>query len=1557
MWDLVEKLGFEGGRVLEPGCGSGNFLGFAPSSAEVTGVELDPISAAIAEQLYGARAEVHTGGFEDFERPDGWFDLTIGNVPFGKITPHDPRHNRNRHSIHNYFLAKSVRLTRPGGLIVALTSRYTLGSRNPAARREIAAMADLVGAIRFPENTFAAAAGTKVVEDLLVLRRHDTDPTPEPRPGRRPMPAWTRAVALDLPELPSAGDDDAEPELIGEYFADHPNMVLGELTTGRGMYRDHELVVRDDGRLASNLGPTVETLVADATETGGLMAPAPPRVTDPGDHGSRRRAGSAEWNLEFAQEGSLVVGNGGVIGRYLDGVVSPFRPRIAKDTNELRRLIRLRDAARRVLDVQLTEGADDLSSAQQDLGKHYDDYVRLYGPLNRFTEGRRGQGDDSVLRTQPRMGGFRHSDPDWPLVSALEVFDDDAQKATKAAIFTQRVISPPPVRLGVETATDAVAVCLDETGTVTVDRVADLLGVDHDQARSELGELVYDDPESDSVVPAAQYLSGNIRHKLAAAEQAAEREPRFAVNVAALSQAMPRQLEPSEIKARLGAPWIPAADIEAFCDEVLRCEVSVEHLPEVAKWTVKRGTARSWVVLTSEWGTKRADAIVLLDAALSQRLHTVTDTVDVNGTDRRVRNDAETLAARDKQSALADRFSTWVWEDDERAQRLAGRYNQLFSSVALTKYDGSHLSLPGLTSSFELRPHQRDAVARIVTDGRALLAHMVGAGKTATMVTAAMELRRLGIVRKPAIVVPNHMLEQFSREWLQLYPRARVLIADKHQLSKQRREFVARCATGDWDGVVFTQSGFGRLPLGRELRTAYLEEQIDSARDARLRSKEGKGLSVKRLEKRIAQLEEMQERLLAADKKDDGVRWEETGIDYLFVDEAHGYKNLRIDTTIDAVSSSNSQRATDLDAKLWALRREHGPKATTFATATPIANSVAEMWVMQHYLQPDTLEDLGISHFDAWAANFGRLHTALELSPDATSYRMQTRFARFQNVPDLMGVYRQVADVRGPADLDLDIPKIEGGKPEIVVVPPSDELISYVADLAERAEKVRSRAVLPEKDNMLKVIGDGRRAALDLRLVHLDPDPDGGKIVAVARRIASTYEATKGNIYHGDDGQPEPRPGALQLVFCDASTPASTGWNVYAALRTELVRRKVPRDSIRFMQDAGSDAAKAELFAACRDGTVSVLIGSTETMGVGTNVQKRALALYHVDAPWRPADIEQREGRIVRQRNQNERVQIIRCVTQRSFDTYIWQTLERKATFIAQVTQGNVTEREIDDIGDDVLSYAEVKALSSGNPLIMEKAAVDSDVARLSRLEGAWRDDQHQLVKRLSDLEWRVARDTRRASDLEAVVNRLVDTRGDRFAMVVNGEEFTSRGDAGNRLRTLLADRLAATPANTIPEPSAVGQLGGLDVLAQTITEIEDEVRLLVPEANVDERFLKDEWSEAEPSHLVQRIERGLRRLPERLASLQADIAANTTEVDLANARVGAPFEHAQELARLRSRQQDIDQQLFGEPDQTASSGPTETAERPEVTDLRRRLDAMETREPPEPREPPDVAL
>lgn len=1490
-WQMLESMGFDAGKVLEPGCGSGNFVGFAPIGAEMVGVELDPTTAEIARRLYGARAEIQTGRFEDFGPSEASFDAAIGNVPFAKLTPHDPRHNRHKLALHNYCIVKSLHLVAPGGLVALLTSRYTLDARNPTARRVIHELADLAGAVRLPAGTFSASSGTDVVTDLLVLRRREL--------GQQPADDdWLRVVPV--------GPPGSEPVHLNAWFEENPSFVLGEVHVGRGMYRNAELTVRADGDVETQLPGACARLVERAVDRGHRH------------HPRRSEASSATEAIERApvasQEGSLVVVSDG-FGRVVDGQVVHYEPRVAKDASELRRLVGLRDAAANVLAVQTCHGADgELEAAQAELHRCYDTYRRMHGPLNRFKLARTGRvdpdtGEERTRRMRPRMGGFRH-DPGWPLVSALEIFDDDLQRATKAPIFDTRVIDPPVPRLGVDDPSEAVAVCLDERGCIDLQRVAELLGTSTEEAAAGLSDLTWENPATGQLEPAARYLSGNIRQKLDEARRATTRDPRFHEQVAALERVLPPQLEPEEIAVRLGVPWIPPSDVEAFCGDVLGARIEIEYLASLGRWEVAAPAGRRGVAFSAEWGTPRADAVTLLRASLNQQLHTVYDETDDG---RRVRNDPETIAAREKQDALGQRFASWIWDDSSRADRLSDRYNELFRSTVVPVHDGSHLSLPGLAASFTPHQHQRDSVARILTDGRALLAHAVGAGKTATMAMAAMEMRRLGLASKPALVVPNHMLEQFAREWLQLYPKAKLLIADREKLAKKHRtEFVARATTGDWDAIIFSQSTFVRLPLGPEQQVEYVGERLRQLRDAVSQSRDGRSLSVKRLERYVAAEEERLRSLQAAHRKDDGVHFEETGIDHLLVDEAHFFKNRRVASSIEGMAHRGSQRAEDLDAKLWVLRKRYGPRVVTFATATPVANSMAELWVMQSYLQPDVLEEVGLGPFDAWAANFGRTVTSLELSPDGTSWRLSTRFARFCNVPELMGLWRQVADVRTANDLDLPVPSIIGHSPQTVVVPGSGALADYVADLAERAERVRSRSVDPTEDNMLKITGDGRRAALDLRLVGEPPD-HGGKLAVAADRIAETWQETRTATFGDSCERGGDRQGALQLVFCDTSTPTGNGWNAYDELRALLVGRGVPRDRVRFVHEATSDDAKAKLFAACRDGRVAVLVGSTEKMGVGTNVQDRAIALHHLDCPWRPADIEQREGRIIRQGNLNREVAIVRYVTEGSFDTYMWQTLERKAAFIGQVTGGDLDGREVDDIADTALTYAEVKALATGNPLIMEKAGIDADVARLTRLERSHADEQHRLRRAVESAQRQEASLRHKATRIDKALAVRVDTRADRFRMTVRDRTISKRVDAGEELAELGRRLLDKTPLSQ-SRKEMVGELGGLSIEIEATRVITPEIFVRIGAGIAEVRWQADEWTNADPARLVTALERPLHRLDDDLVAVTTGIEQATAEVTRARSRIGQPFEHDDDLRFARKRQLEIAELLTPEP-------------------------------------------
>ena len=1490
IWTGVQQLGFAGGRVLEAGCGSGNFIGFAPGGARVTGVELDPVTASIAARLY-PDADIANESFAGTRAPEGSFDLAIGNVPFGSFALTDGRHNPGGHSIHNHFIIKSLHLVRPGGLVAVVTSRYTMDARNPAARREIAALADLAGAVRLPSGAHQQAAGTKVITDLLIFRRRE--------PGRDPDPtAWeqTQTAELDGVQVP-----------VNEYFLGNPGAVLGEMRVTRGAYSAEDLVVAASGDTSAALARALAR-IAEAAPARGLAWTAAPDQARAAETGPRSR--HPDGHLEAHRDGTFT--------QVAQGHAVPF-PVPGTQAGELRHLLRLRDAVTGLLDAEAASREDTpgLDALRRDLNRRYDDYARAYGTVNRFSWWPAGRpdpdtGGEKLARIRPPQGGFR-SDPFAPLVQALEEFDPVSQTAAKAAIFTSRVIAPRNPRLGADNGADALAICLDILGEVRLDAIARLLGTDEDQARRELGTLAFDDPGTGRLIPAAEYLSGKVRDKLEAAERAAADDPRYGVNAEELRKVIPADLMPSEIDARLGASWIDASHVRDFLAEILADPgVRVEH-PGGQVWTV-RGN-RDTVLATSTWGTSRYPAPALAQAILEQRRIEVRDK---QPDESWVLNMDDTLAAQEKAAELAERFREWAWEDPARAGKLAAVYNRLFNDVVLRSYDDASLSLPGLALSFEPRPHQVAAVARIIHEPAVGLFHEVGAGKTAEMTMGAMELRRLKMVNKPCIVVPNHMLEQFSREFLQLYPQAKVLVTQREDLqADRRRQFVARCATGDWDAVIMSRSAFERIPMSADAQSEYLGAEVDRMKDFIQASKESDGMSVKRLQGALLRAEERIKKKLDS-AKDPGITFEATGIDYLFIDEAHGYKNLRTPSNIPDAAIDGSMRASDLDMKISYLAGRNGRRVVTFATATPIANSITEAYVMQHYLRPDLLESAGITDFDTWAATFGETVDQIEMAPEGgNSFRQKTRFARFTNVPEMLRRWHVSADIKTGEDLKLPVPALaqrpaDGQRaPETVISQPCDGQLDVMTELGDRADAIRKREVMPEEDNMLKVCMDGRKAALDLRLLGR-PMTVPGKIGTAAGRIADLWHAHRDDVYPGPDGQAAPVRGSLQLVFCDIGTPGD-GWNVYGELRDQLTDRGMPREAIRFVHDAKTDRDKGELFAACRAGTVAVLLGSTEKMGVGTNVQFRAIALHHLDCPWRPADVAQREGRILRQGNHNDEVQILRYVTERSFDGYMWQTVERKARFIAQVMRGRLDVREIEDIGDAALSYSEVKALATGNPLLMDKAEADAELTRLERTERAW-------LRNHDALRQKVAANLRRVAELEALtgqidtaISRRRNTRGDAFSMTLGTTRLTKRNDAGEQLKNLIAalhEALMKSSHRQLGERP--GQLGGFDVtvVMERVLGTTSVTIALDGAPGAELRLVPADIRAHDPGKLIVRLEGRLAGLESLKTRTLTDIDRLTTEADRARDDLDKPFTQAGQLTAARERVREIGEKL-----------------------------------------------
>ncbi len=1442
MWDAVSDLGVTGGRVLEPGCGAGVFIGLAPEGTRMVGVELDPTTAGITRQLY-PNASIRTESFADTRLPEGGFDAVVGNVPFSDVTLYDPVHNRGRHSMHNHFIIKALALTRPGGVVAVLSSAFTMDAADPAARREISAAADLVGAVRLPTGAHRRAAGTEALTDVLILRRRE--------PGAQPRDTSWESVAEVVV--------DGHPVRVNSYFVDRPERVLGDLHVGQGMYGDATLSVRaeDLAAVPRRLRAQLHDVVREARSLQLTAATAVESVVDRAGASLGDDLGAAvnEPDVDVVAadlwDGTIVPAPGGGFQVASGGGLEDLRvPRTQQA--ELRAMVTLRDGARGLLEAEAAAAEDgpELTARRDQLRGNYERYVARYGPLNRYSLRRTGRfapvldpvtgtpeidprtgrpvpGEELMARVTPPAMVLFKQDPHSALVRALETFDEATQVGEPAGLLRHRVIVPRTVTTTAETAADALAICLDQIGGVQLDRIAALLGVDEATARAQLGDLVYDDPAGAGLIHAPEYLSSDVRVKLAAAEAAAVDDPRFEGNVNALRAVLPEPIGPDEIEARLGSVWISAEVHRAFLAEILDDpSVKVEN-PLPGTWEVRgrRDTVRA----ISEWGTDRRPATEIAAALMEQRAIEVTDEIeDAEGNKRRVLNPVATTAAQEKADALQERFSDWVWEDPQRAAELADVYNAKFNSLVLRDYTaaGEHLTFPGLAATIRLRPHQRAAVARMVSEPAAGLFHEVGAGKTLEMVAGCMELTRMGLVSKPCVVVPNHMLEQFTREWLQAYPQARILAASSADLTKDRRRlFVARAAANDWDAVLLTQGAFAKIGVSQEYQSQYIERELGQLREALDAARGADSISVKRIEGRVLATEERYKRSLDL-PRDPGITFEATGIDYLVVDEAHLYKNLATPSHIRDAAIDGSKRSADLHMKLEFLRERHGERVgsgarvATMATATPLANSITEAYVMQRYLRPDLLAAAGVTSFDGWAATFGSVVTEMEMGP-AGGFRLKSRFARFQNVPEMLRMWQVFADVKTAEDLNLPVPAIaprpsDGVRDvETVVLQPTPELSEYIAEIAKRADRVANREVHASDDNMLLISTDGRKAALDLRLVDERAVQTGPvKLDAVADRILAGWRATRHNTYlDPETGEASPVRGGSQLVFCDLGTPKVDRWDAYTEIRGRLIEGGMPAKSVRFIHEARNDAEKARLFSATRAGHVAALIGSTEMMGVGTNVQTRVTALHHIDCPWRPADIQQRDGRAIRQGNLNPEVGLFRYVVERSFDGYSWQTVARKAKFIAQVMRGRLDSREIEDIGDVALSAAEAKALASGNPLVLERATAEADFQKLRRQQVAHTRGQSDLRRRVEHAEKAIVSLTAMRASLVQAQGRTQDVAGDAFRMTVDAATYDNRADAAAAV-AWWANSHRAHLSNAKLGPIVLGEIAGHVVLA-----------------------------------------------------------------------------------------------------------------------------------------------
>jgi len=1480
VWRAVTELGFTEGQVLEPGCGSGNFIGFAPSGAEMTGVELDPATADIASLLY-PDASIRAESFAATRPVAGMFDLAVGNVPFGNYVAHDPTYNADRLSIHNAFIYKAVQLTRPGGLVAVFTSRYTMDGTDSPVRERLAALADLVGAVRLPSGAHRKAAGTDVVTDLLILRRREPDRQPDDT-------AWAESAPMRV------GDEQIP---VNEYFQQHPELVLGQMTTGRGAHSETDLVVDGPADASLLLGDALDRIVPRAKARGLTWTPAeqadPVRFVEPNPLYPDRF-------IRAHDDGSFT--------QLVFGVQQPFAV-ADNQAAELRALLGLRDTVR---DLLLAEAASETSTPEieelrQSLNQRYDAYLDRYGPINRSTTTSNGQ------RRRPNLGGFR-KDPFASLVRALEEYDPATGTATKAEIFHKRAELPREQATAADNPTDALAICMDRHGQLQLAVIAELLGLDQRSAREALGTLVFDEPFTDRLVLAGEYLSGNVRAKLEVARKAAAADSRFAVNVTALSEVIPADIPSEDIRVQLGAAWIDASYVEQFLRETLNDpRLRVDH-PTGSTWNVISYRTNSLEAI-EQWGTRDVPAQQLAESLLRRKPVEVRRSTD-NGS--YVDVEATAIAAA-KATELEERFGEWVWEDPARAADLARKYNDEFNSTRLREFGGSYLSLPGLAMNFSPRAHQSAAVERILMTPAVGLFHEVGAGKTSEMIIGAMELRRLGLAKKPVIVTPKNVLDAFAREFLERYPRARLLVGYQDDTDKaERRNFIARAAASDWDAVLMTREAFEAIPLDHATRKAYLQRAVDEVAGV-IDLADAKGMdnsTVKDLETQKKRAQERVERMM--DKaKDDGIDFKLTGIDYIFADEAHAYKNLMTLSSMPGMSiSPGSGRALDLHMKLEHLRN-HYSRVATLATATPITRTLAEIYNWMRYLDPQQLhQERGITDFDQFLATFATTTTDFEVTITG-GLKLKSRVNKVVNLPELITMFRSVSDIKTAEDLKLPTPLLverEDGKrmPQVVVVPPGPNMREHKERTERRAEMITGRQGATE---YLRIINDGKKAAVDLSLVGYEPDRPS-KLTMVADNIARIWQDTKDNEYLTRSGQPSDRKGALQIVFCDLGVPPDAkrkrqgAISVYDSLRDELAARGIPADQVRYVHEAGdNEYRKGLLFDECNDGKVSVLIASTGKAGVGTNIQRRAVALHHVDCTWNPSDMVQREGRIKRQGNQNPEIYIFNYVAEGSFDGYVYQTVERKARTIGPVMSGKLDAREVEDVGEVALSMAEVKALASGNPLLLEVNQAERDLKQLERMQrnhaNGQRTIRHTITSKEQDHRIYLAA---AAEYAEAVAIRT-PTRGDAFAMTVGEQTHRRRPDAEAALHQLIADLRPGSGAKPI------GTIGGLTVTATTDPSLDParrRVTLSFAQATHSEVVLYANGlgEGGKAVNIVQRLENRLGELESQQAHYTSLAETAAAEAERAHGQLGRPFRYTAELEAAREKYTELKAKL-----------------------------------------------
>ena len=1463
IYDAVERMGFRSGNILEPSMGVGNFFGMLPDTmadSRLYGVELDSITGRIAKMLY-PQADITVAGFETTDRRD-FYDLAVGNVPFGQYKVNDKAYNKLGFSIHNYFFAKAIDQVRPGGVVAFVTSRYTMDSKDSTARKHMAERADLLGAIRLPNNAFRANAGTDVVSDIIFLQKRDRPADIEP----------------DWVQLGKTEDGFA----INQYFVDHPEMVLGELTAESTQYGREELtVVPIEGAvLADQLAEAVQHIEGQYTEveveTPDIADAEVERKTLPADPDVKNFSYAVVDGEVYYRENSIMT-------------------QVELSDNAKARvtgMVELRQIVNQLIQEQLDDYPDeDIKATQAKLNTAYDAFTAKYGLLNDRKNGRLFEDDSSYY-----------------LLCSLENLDENKQLKSKADMFTKRTIRPERTVTSVDTPSEALAVSIGEHGRVDLPYMAELLGSpgDYERITTELQGVIFKDPSADADEPEAgwqtadEYLSGNVRNKLRMAQLAAESHPEFKINVEALTKAQPKDLEASEINIRLGATWLNPAIVQQFMMETFQPPyrirynnlIQVRYSPFTSEWRIGNKSAAGMydIMSTETYGTHRANAYKILEDTLNLRDCRIYDTIEEDGKERRVLNQKETMLAQQKQQAIKDTFAGWVWQDPQRRNLLVKQYNELFNSTRPREYDGSHIHFVGMNPEINLQEHQRNAVAHVLYGGNTLLAHEVGAGKSFEMAASAMESKRLGLCQKSLFVVPNHLTEQWASEFLRLYPNAKLLVTSKKDFEPaNRKRFCARIATGDYDAVIIGHSQFEKIPLSAERQARIIEDQIEEIENAIAEAKEqsGEHFTVKQMEKTRKTLEVKLKKLQSTDRKDDVVTFEQLGVDRLFVDESQNYKNLYLYTkmrNVAGLSTSEAQKSSDMFGKCRYLDEVTGGRGVIFATGTPISNSMTEMYTLMRYLQYSTLQQKQLTHFDAWASTFGETTTAIELAPEGTGYRARTRFAKFFNLPELMNMFKEAADIKTSDQLHLPVPE---AKFETVVVKPSEIQQDMVKSLSERAAEVHSGAVDPSVDNMLKITSDGRKIGLDQRLMNpLTPDDPDSKLNACVDNVLRIWNETK-------------EDNLTQLIFCDMSTPKGDGsFNVYDDIRTKLLAAGVPESEVEFIHNADTEGKKADLFSKVRSGKVRVLLGSTAKMGAGTNVQTLLVAVHHLDVGWRPSDMTQRNGRIIRQGNKNKQVYVYNYVTEGTFDAYLWQTLENKQKFISQIMTSKSPMRSCDDVDEQALSYAEVKALCAGDPRIREKMDLDVQVAKLKVLRSDYQNQKYRLEDKLLK---------HYPEEIQKAKNRIAALKND--AQIADAHPQDKENFCGMTIKGMVFDEKKAAGERLM---LACKEMPNADMmLLGTYRGFELNIRF-DSFKNEHQIVLRGELSYPvplgdDPRGNIVRLDNAIGNFADRIADADAALDSLEQQKQAAEVEIAKPFAQEEELQTKSARLAELD--------------------------------------------------